>query len=258
MRKLLGLFLVLAVSTVPVATAWGDLSKSDRKQIKDAFEGTLYLRMDAPCATGRHAFGVYKRPLVEISPEGTNTEDTDVMMSASWWHADSTYWGIRVNDPTRLDELDFELDDDEVEVELEGVGPADGNSTVLKFIHIRSLGDFQAAFDNAFSRQPLQEEHTDWSAEIKEAISKRELVNGMSKRQVFYVTGTPERFEKREENGKEVEIWHLRQSKGLKIGYFRAKMGEDTGLPASIRFEDGKLVDASNVGTSSDFSLDDQ
>lgn len=258
MKKLVKMVLVLFVSILPVATAWGgDLSKSDREQIKDALSsGTLYLRVDAPCATGRHAFGVYKRPLVEVSPEGANTEDTDLTINASWWHADSTYWGIQVNDPTRLDEVDFE--DDGIDVELEGVGPADGNATVIKLVDIHSMEDFEAAFDHAFARQPLQEEHDDWSAEIKDAISERRLVDGMTKRQVFYVTGTPKSFQKKEEDGKQVEIWHLRQNKGMKMGYFKAKMGETTGLPETVRFEDGQLVDAAASGTSSDFSLDDQ
>ena len=258
MKKLVKLLPVLVMSVLPVATAFGELSKPERKKIKAAFSGTLYLRMDAPCATGRHPYGVYKRPLVEVSPEGANTEGTDVMLNASWWHADSTYWGIRVNDPVRLDEVDIEADDAEVDVELEGVGPADGNATVIKLIRIHSFDDFEAAFDKAFSRQPLQDEHADWPAEIKQAISERKLMDGMSKRQDFYITGTPERFEKKEENGTEVETWHLRQNKGMKMGYFKAKMGESTGLPASVRFENGKLVDASNVGTSSDFSLDDE
>ena len=43
----------------------------------------------------------------------------------------------------------------------------------------------------------------------------------------------------------------------MKLGCFGAKMGEATGLPASIRFEDGQLVDAAATGTRSNFSLDD-
>ncbi len=256
MRKLVRTSLVLIVSTLPITTAWGDLSKSDRKQIKAAFSGTLYLRMDAPCATGRHSFGIYKRPLVEISPEGANTEGTDVVMNASWWHADSTYWAIRVNDPVELDEVDIEAGDGEIEVELQGVGPAEGNGTVVKLIQIRSMADFEAAFERAFSRQPLQDEHADWPAEIKQAIGERKLMNGMTKRQAFYVVGTPSSFEKKEQDGKAVEIWQVRQSKGMKMGYFKAKMGETTGLPATVRFEDGKLVDASEAGSSSSFDLD--
>jgi hypothetical protein len=246
--------LMLVALILPAATAWGELAKAQRKQVKGLFDGTLYLRIDAPCATGRHSFGVYKRPLVEVSPEGTNT-DAENEFNASWWHADSTYWGIRVNDPVEFDELEF--DGTEVEIELEGVGPAEDNSTVVKFVGIETLDDFQAAFDRTFSRQPLQDEHEDWSDEIKQAIADRRLVNDMNKRQVYYITGNPVRFEKKEEDGKQVEIWYTRQDRGMKLGYFGVKAGETTGLPATIRFEDGQVVDAVETGTSSTFSLDD-
>lgn len=254
MKKLIPFGIVLA-ATLPVATTLS--AKVDKKQIKAALEGTLYVRIDAPCATGRHVYGTYKRPLVEVSPDGANTTDTDTVMTASWWHADSTYWGIRINDPVVLDEFEVDGDDAEVEIELEGVGPADGNSTVIEFVNIHSFDDFQAAFDQTFSKVPLQDEHDDWTPEIKQAISERRLTNGMTKRQVFYITGTPKSFEKKEEGGMEVEIWHLRQDKGMKLGYFKAKLGESTGLPATVRFEDGQLVDAVQTGTSSTFELDD-
>ena len=237
--------------------AHGELAKADKKAIRQAFDGTLYLRMDAPCATGRHSFGTYKRALVEVSPEGSNTEDTGTVMTASWWHADSTYWGIRINDPVQLDELDIEADDAEIEIELEGIDEADGNSTVVKLVGINSLADFERAFEQTFSRIPLQDTHDDWPAEIKDAIAERKLVNGMNRRQVFYITGAPESFEKKEDDGKEIETWHLRQNRGMKMGFFTAKMGEKTGLPATIQFVDGALVDAVQSGTSSDFSLDD-
>lgn len=255
MRHLIRIAMI-ALLAFPVVTAQGRLEKSDKKQIKSALAGTLYLRMDAPCATGRHSFGTYKRPLVEVSPEGANTEAENAI-NASWWHADSTYWGIRINDPVQLDEVDIDGDENALEIELEGIGPADGNSTVVRFVDIHSFADFQAAFERAFSKSPLQDEHDDWSAETKQAISERRLVNGLTKRQVFYITGAPKSFEKKTEKGKEVEIWHLRQDKGMKLGYFKAKMGESTGLPAAIRFEDGQLVDAAATGTGSDFSLDD-
>ena len=247
----------LALSLIFTAfPASGKLIKGDKKKIKQMLdEGRLYLRIDAPCATGRHPYGVYKRPLVEVSPNGTNT-DTDTMITASWWHADSTYWGIRINDAVVLDEFDMDRDDGEVEVELEGVGAADDYETVIKFVDIYSFEDFEKAFALAFARKPLQEEHDDWSQEIKDAIAERRLENGMTKRQVFYITGTPKSFEKKEEDGKEVEIWQLRQDKGMKMGYFRTKAGETTGLPSSVRFEDGELVDAVASGTSSTFTLD--
>ena len=253
MRKILGFVLVVAL-LLPVAAAQAELSKAERKQAKSIFAGTLYLRMDAPCATGRHAWGTYKRPLVEVSPEGATDTNAQNEINASWWHADSTYWGIRINDPVTFDEL--EVDDDAVEVELVGIGPADGNETVIKFFGIHTLADLEKAAEHAFSRKPLQEEHDDWSADVKQAIADRHLQNGMSKRQVFYITGAPESFEKKTEGGKEVEIWNLRQDRGMQLGFWTAKAGETTGLPATIRFEDGVLVEAAQSGSSSDFKLD--
>jgi hypothetical protein len=249
-----GCCLGLAVASFPAAA---ELTKSDKQEIKRMLGGKLYMRIDAPCATGRHPYGVYTRPLVEVSPESVNT-DGDMEINASWWHADSTYWGISINDPVEMDEWDEDDEENEVEIELEGVGSADGNKTVIKFVQIYSLDDFKAAYERTFSKVPLQDLHDDWSADVKKAIGDRELKNGMTKRQAFYVTGRPERFEKKNEDGKEVEIWSLRQDKGMKMGYFKAKAGESTGLPASIRFEDGVLVNVGGVsGESDSFSLDD-
>ena len=239
------------------STASAELSREDRKKIQKEVEGAeLYLRVDAPCATGRHPYGVYKRPLVEVSPEGVNT-DADDVFTASWWHADSTYWGVSINDPVEVDEVDIEADERTVEIELEGRGPVEDEETVILLVEIDTYDDFRAAFDKAFSRRPLQEEHDDWSAEMKQAVGERRLVAGMNKRQAFYVTGTPERFEKSTEEGKEVEVWHLRQDKGMKTSFFFAKAGEETGLPATIRFEDGVLTDVGGTtGGSEEFSID--
>ena len=253
---LASVLLAIVALTLP-GVADAKLTKAGKKEIRARFDGRLYLRMDAPCATGRHPYGTYKRPLVEVSPDGTNTADTDTVMRSSWWHADSTYWGIRINDPVVLDELDFDADDGEVEIELEGVDVADGNATVLKFVNIYSVDDFDRAFEHTFSPVALQDGHDDWADDVKQAIADRELRDGMTKRQVFYVTGTPESFEKSEEGGKEIETWHLRQDRGMKMGFFKAKMGESTGLPGSIRFEDGVLVGVAQSGSSDEFSLDD-
>lgn len=229
------------------------LTKAERKEIKRILANPLYLKVDAPCATGRHAFGTYKRPLVEITPEKVNT-DGDLVFNSSWWHADSTYWGVQINDRVKVEEVEFEDDDGEVEVELETTET--DSSTVILFVDIVSLDDFKTAFDLAFSEVPLQDQHEDWSDEFKQAVADRQLRNGMNKRQVFYITGSPERFEKRQEDGQEVEIWNLRQDKGTKIGFFMAKTGESTGFPETVRFEDGQLVDVGTSGTGDEFSLD--
>jgi hypothetical protein len=240
--------LVLAVSVQAGA------NKEIKKKAKEMTRGTLYLRMDAPCATGRHAYGTYKRPLVEVTPEGIQT-DPRQGSTYSWWHSDSTYWGVRINDPVRVDEIDVEKG--EVELELDGIGPAGGNSTVIKLLGVHTPEDLEAAFDKAFSKVPLQDEHDDWSDEIKEAIKERRLVNGMTKRQAYYVTGAPDSHTEAEEGGSTVEIWRLRQSKGVKTGYWGGRGGESTGLPGSVKFVDGALVEVGAGGGSDGDFLDD-
>lgn len=243
--------ILMLVSTVSAAQA--ELSKADRKEAKAYLSGTLYARIDIPCGTGRHPMGTYKVPLVEVSPEGVNTE-SDETFQAGWYHAQSTYWGIAPNDTLEFDEMEF--DEDTAEIELEGVGKTEGNDTVLKFVGIRTLDDFKKAADRAFARKPLQDEHADWPDDIKKAIAERRLVKGMTKRQVFYVTGNPESFNESEEKGKKVETWTMRQSKGVQIGFWMVSSDKPaSGLPKTLRFVDGKLADY-DASTSSGVKLD--
>ncbi|MCB1049157.1 MAG: hypothetical protein H6510_06515 [Acidobacteria bacterium] len=242
-------YLVMSLLVGLPLFAGSSLSKSEQKEAKSMLSGKLYTRIDIPCATGRHAYGVYNRPLVEVSPEGVNT-DADTTYTYSWWHADSTFWGVSPNMSMKLDDVDF--DDNEVEIELEGVDDADGIDTVVKFVNIRSLDDFKKCFEKTFAKVPLQDENPDWPASIKQAIAKRQLVKGMSKKQAFCVTGKPERFEKKGNT----EVWYLRQNKGVKTGYFFSEHNEDTGLPSQIKFTDGKISDISG-SQAGGFSLED-
>jgi hypothetical protein len=232
------------------------LTRQERKQAEKLFAGKLYLRIDAPCEIGRHPYGTYQSPLVEVSPEGANTEQ-GAGPNFGWFHAGSTSWKARINDQMELDELEWDDDDPtSVEVEIEGAGKAEGHDTTIRFVQIRSMADFQAAFDKAFSRVPLQDEHADWSPEIKKAISERRLLQGMTKRQAYYIVGMPAKVDKPAEEGKEVEVWTL-QSQGLEIGFWTMKPG-DTGPAKTLRFEDGALVsfDAAPAGEAA-LDLDD-
>lgn len=214
------------------------LSRADSKKAEKMLSGTLYLRVDAPCTQGRQPFGVYLAPLVEISPKGVNTE-AGQGASFGWYHASSTVWGVRVNDTVELDEADW--DEDTVEIELTGVGKTDGHDTIIKFIEIRSLADFEAAFKLAFSDHPLQDDHPDWPAEIRKAIGDRQLMPGMNKRQAFYVVGTPEQVDTTTEGEKKIETWTLRKQ-GLEIGFFTWNQGDPSAPAEKLRFEDGLLV----------------
>jgi hypothetical protein len=240
-----GLGALVLLTAAPAARA--QLSRADLKQANSYLKGTLYARIDIPCGTGRHPFGTYKIPLVEVSPNGVNTDDEQTFQ-AGWYHAQSTYWGIAPNDTLQFDEMEFE--GDTAEAEFEGVGKSEGNDTVVKFVGIRSLDDFKKAVDRTFSRVPLQDEHSDWPDDVKKAIADRRLVQGMTKRQVFCVTGSPESFQESEEKGKKVEVWHLRQNKGIQIGFWTASSQTASGLPSTLRFVDGKLAsfDTSGAG----------
>lgn len=229
-------------------TLHAELSKQDRKAANGILAGTLYLRIDAPCETGRHPMGTYMAPLVEVSPTGVNTDGASGF-SGGAFHAQSTYWGVGPNDTLQLDEMDW--DEDTVEIELEGVGKTDGNDTVIKFVNINTLADFQKAADLAFSKVPLQDEHPDWPEDIKKAIADRRLVKGMTKRQVFYVTGTPESVQESEDKGKKVEVWTMRMSRGMKMGFWVMSADNPTGgKPKTLRFVDGKLEEFEATGSS--------
>lgn len=237
------------------AAAFAAPQKAERKKVRQLLaSGDLYLKVDAPCVIGRHPFGMYYSPLVEVSPDGVNTEEHEGV-GFGFYHADSSYWGIRVNDRVRFDDLEW--DGDNVEVEFEGIGDAEDEATVILFVDVGSLADFERAFNHVFATRPLEELHDEWPPEIKQAIADRRLTEGMSKRQVYYVTGSPESFVRREEDGVEVEVWRLRQRKGMKMGFFRMSSGElPSGLPEELRFEDGALVNVIGSGTGSGFSLD--
>lgn len=59
---------------------------------------------------------------------------------------------------------------------------------------IKTLADFKAAFDRAFSRVPLQDEFPEWPAEVRQAIAEHRLSDGMTKRQAYCVVGNPTEF----------------------------------------------------------------
>jgi len=221
------------------------IPKKERKAAAAMLKGkTLYMLTDAPCTQGRHAYGVYQSPVVDISPKGVNLQ-ADEGVSFSWFHAGSTVWEVRVNDAVELDELDWE--DDTVEIELEGVDDSDGRDTTIRFVDIHSLDDFKAAFDHTFSDRPLQDKHPDWPQEIRDAIADRQLSEGMNKRQAYYVVGTPARVSKEEKDGMKIETWTLRTG-GVRIGFWGARAVDPGAVGEELRFEDGKLATAPVTG----------
>ena len=252
MSRSMSTALVAVLSMSIAAAALAQPPKPERKQIKSMLKGiTLYARIDIPCKTGRHPWGTYKSPLVEVTPEGESTEG-GMAVHHSYWHAESTYWGIGPNATLKFDE--GEWDGPNFEAEFYGVGDWDGTDTVILFKDIHSVDDFNRAFDRAFSTQPLQDEYPDWPIEIRDAIADHRLVEGMNKRQAYIVVGAPLRFEKREEDGQTTETWWPRQDRGFEMGFWFSRSGQ-TGFPSKLEFVDGKLA---QIGESTgSFSLDD-
>ena len=250
-RRWIALASVALVAAVAASGAHAQkISKQDKKAAEKLFSGKLYLRIDAPCETGRQPFGIYHSPLVDVSPEGAST-DTGSGTTFGWWHAQSTDWSARINDEMTLDEIDWD-EEPTLELQLEGAGKSEGHDTAIRFVKIQSLADFQAAFDKTFSRVPLQEEHADWSAEIKQAIADRKLLQGMTKRQAYYIVGTPSKVEKETKDSKEIETWTL-QAQGLQVGFWGVSGSNQA--PQTIRFENNALVDVGSSTTQLD--LDD-
>ena len=254
MRRLHAHLTFLVALLTVAGAAHAAISRHDKKEAKHVFSGPLYLRMDAPCTQGRHPFGVFYSPLVKVSPSGTE-QDAEEGSSFGWYHAESTVWPLHVNDQVELDDIDWDEDEASVEIELDGKGPAEDQHSVIEFVDVHSLGDFKAAFDRAFSHKPLQEEHPEWPEKIRQAIAERHLMNGMNKRQAYYIVGTPARVEKTKEGDALVEVWTLHR-KGIRFGFFSVKTGGMTEAPQSLRFEDGALVSASTSTSEGGLDLD--
>ena len=75
MKTSLRVVLLIVVLVLMVANVSADLSRSDKKAIKSMVDGKLYLRVEAPCIDGRHAFGAFTAPVVEVSRETPRNRD---------------------------------------------------------------------------------------------------------------------------------------------------------------------------------------
>jgi len=225
------LFLLLLA---PVAVQAG-LSRQERESAKAMISGSLYLRLDVPCKYGAAGFGLNVESLLEVTPTGHDVERKLNLPSKN--KRESVYWGFFPNDVVRYGKLTF--DGDTVQIWMEGAPPND-NEIMIDFVHIQTLDDFTKAFNQTFSKVPLQDEHPEWPADIRQAIAGRNVIVGMTKEQAFAVVGTPINVTTGEENGTKVETWFPRQDRGTVVT-FRKNKSTRTGFPSLLKFVDGKL-----------------
>jgi hypothetical protein len=227
------LFLAMLVSS-PMAGA--QMSPSEREQARSMIAGTLYLRLDVPCRYGRGRFGIaasihHVESILEVSPTGYSV-DRKMALPPQYRRA-VVFWGFSPNDPVRYGKLLFK--GDTVQVWMEGDAPHD-YEILLDFIHIQNLADFTKAFNLAFSKVPLQDEHPEWPADVRQAVAGHKLTAGMTPAQAFSVVGKPLQIEDTVESGQKVETWFPRQD--------RSTVPNDrtpTGFPARLKFSSGVL-----------------
>ncbi|HKV79037.1 MAG TPA: hypothetical protein VJP02_12890 [Candidatus Sulfotelmatobacter sp.] len=226
------LLVVLLASLVVRA----ELPKQDREAAKRMIAGTLYLRLDVPLKHVPGAFGWGPEAVLEVSPTG---HDTSRILSLPIKHPKRVKLNFVFypNYPVRFAKLLF--NGDKISVWAEGVSPHE-YEIMIDFIQINSLDDFTKAFNQTFSKVPLQEEHPEWPSDVRSGIAEHKLVVGMTKDQAFAVVGTPLETETEEENGVKVETWSPRQDAGT-IGVRKQEKNMRTGFPALLKFTDGKL-----------------
>ncbi len=213
-----------------------ELPKQDREAAKRMTAGTLYLRLDVPLRYVMGSFGWGPESVLEVSPTG---HDTTRILSLPIKNPKKAKLNFVFypNYPVRFAKLLFK--GDRVSVWAEGVSPND-YEIMIDFIQINSLEDFTRAFNQTFSRVPLEDEHPEWPADVRSGVREHRLVVGMTKDQAFDVVGTPLDTKIEEENGVKVETWFPRQDGGTIGGRSRQK-NMRTGFPALLKFTDGKL-----------------
>ncbi len=213
-------------------------SKEDCKTAKNMLSGTLYLRLDVPTRTVVGVWGIGPESVLEVSPSGHDFSrklalpskhtkmGNDVGISWEFFPND----GVRYSKPSCAG--------DTVVVWMQGLTPGE-NEIVLDFIQIKTLDDFTKAFNQTFSKVPLQDEHPEWAADVRNAIASHNLIVGMTKDQAFDVVGTPINVVAGQEGGIKVETWSLRQDRGIIPSDHGEKHSHN--IPAILKFVDGKL-----------------
>jgi len=241
----LSILAVILLSFCAPLAVRAQMSAQDSQTAKAMISGTLYLRLDVPLRSEVGNWGVGSEPLLEVSPTGHDSSrligeemnSKEMTTTSRFKKRERINWAFFPNYPVRYGKLTVK--GNTVEVFLEGEKPIN-YEVKINFIQINSVADFTKAFNQTFSKVPLQDEHPEWPAEIRNAIAEHRLVVGMTMEQAFDVVGTPLDMKTDDASGVHTEIWHPRQDKGAVVGRKTKDLGS-TGFPAQLKFVDGKL-----------------
>ena len=235
------------LAAVLVSLAAAELSSNDRSVLKEMTRGELYLRNNVPTRYTSGGWGIGAEVVTEVSPSGVEWEKNlqaaheqqQKKGKRRWSGIDTIYWGFGPNDVIRYAKLYFK-GNGVVDLWAEGIKPKNVE-IYIRFVGIQNREDFKKAFDLILGPKPIQEDHPEWSPEIRKAIADHTVIEGMTKAQAFAVVGTPMRAATNDEAGKKVEIWFPRQETGASGSYGKV-VSASTGFPAELRFIDGKLA----------------
>lgn len=219
-----------------------------KKAVYAAYPGLVWSLKDLPVKSGQAMYAVYISPIAEVRSTGF-TIDATAGVQAHVGGAQSTWFGVRPYDTLTLKEIKF--DDDFAVITFNGSKDSHGRDTKIKVFG----PDFEAVkpvLDQLIvTTDPID---PTWPAEIQTAIRNRVVVNGMSKRQAYFVVGEPANAQVFEQGGKKIEVWTPRFNDGVRLGYTASF--KPSGFPPTLRFEDGKLTGVATTATGG-VNLDD-
>jgi hypothetical protein len=248
MKRTIQVFAGLVVVLISMSAAYAQLSGKDRNEIKKMTQGNLYLRNNVPCRFSSGGWGIGAEVVTEVSPSDIDWERNLAKIEKQKHRSgvDTIYWGFGPNDLVHYGKVFFK--GETIEFWAEGEKPKNFEIWI-RFVQIKSMDDFKKAYALILSATPLQDEHPEWTAEVKKAIADRSVTIGMTKAQAFCVVGTPVGIETGEKDGKKTETWIPRQDTGASGSWGKVVSGE-TGFPISLQFIDGVLANIVQKGKS--------
>jgi hypothetical protein len=247
-RLLLLLAALASPAVVPLAHAGP--SKAEMKaavaavneEARAMYPGPVWALKDLPVYSGATMNIPWIGPIAEVSPEGVKI-DANTVVSATYASVKTVWYGARANEKLTFKEATLD-DDGTIGLAFVGVDGSKGHDTKVRVRGAKTLAEVKGGLDQILSvTSPID---PTWPEDVKAAIAKRAVVNGMTKRQAYLVVGEPASANVQEIGGKKIETWVTRNNNGMRIG-FGATM-ELTGYPPTLRFEDGKLVGVTQTG----------
>ena len=234
---------LLLICSAPAQAGPGKVLK---KAVK-AKKGIYFLKSNLPYVSGRHPFGVYKKPLVVCSAEGLNTKQAGEF-GVGWYHAEGRMMSLRINDQVKVEDIDYDDDENQLDIEVEGTGRTAGGEGVVAFVRLGGIDEFERCWNEVFSEVSIETKY-EWPDSVKRDVLARRVTNGMTREMVLVAVGNPERIDKSLEDGKEAETWHIQTGEGSNVGFWTMSTGDKR--EAAVKFIDGVVVRSELVAAGS-------